>query len=117
MTVPVSGLHGHFESVPLEWSRLKCFKLRSLVPDPVFPDGSREEISAVASRRRFWIVKVGFKVGVYATFDGGAAEAVGKAIEGYVMSVRVGYKAAVDLFQEAVRAREVKVIPYQVVID
>jgi hypothetical protein len=81
-------------------------------PTPVFPDGTLEEQSAAAASapKAWYVVLVGFRVGVYNTWTSGAKWAIEKcpsALYNRREGSKFSYEQVVQEFIEAVQAESV----------
>jgi hypothetical protein len=83
-------------------------------PTPVFPDGTEEEKArAISNGGPFYVVSVGFRVGVYTSWDDGAKWAVSGCSHSSSKKLdRTDYFAAVQYFTNLVKSNQVVTVRY-----
>jgi hypothetical protein len=103
--------YGHILEVNIPLNTDLVTQLRHEIPAPLFPDSPTQAVDALVNKQCFWIVRIGYRVGVYGSWEGGAANAVSGNVDEDDCKYPYGYKKAVDEFQRCVRDGEVALIP------
>jgi hypothetical protein len=112
--VPNPDHIGHFVSCLIPLVQVPTTVVHRSIPTPLYPDGTSLEVAHTAGRKKFYIVKVGFRVGVYDTWSNCAERAVVAGTQESLLKVAKSYQNAVADFQRAVWDDKVRMLPCRV---